>query len=146
MRYLMTKPIFILLLLPPLSALAREPYIDPYTLERNKEFSAVYKACLAQEFYAANRCAAKADRRFEDDYPRRGSVEYNEAYYADLTKTQGKAKADELKKLQLSARENVPRKSKKPGEITAGTLMLEKWWILENILELDPQRIYIRYE
>ena len=142
----MTNPLCCLLLLLPLSALAREPYIDPYTLERNKEFSAVYKACLAQEFYAANRCAAKADKRFEDDYPPRGSVEYNEAHYADLTKTQGEAKADELQKLQLSARENVRWKNKKPGELTAGTLMVEKWWILENILELDPQRIYIRYE
>ena len=106
----------------------------------------VYKACLAQEFYAANRCAAKADKRFEDDYPPRGSVEYNEAHYADLTKAEGEAKADELQKLQLRARENVRWKNEKPGELTAGTLMVEKWWILENILELDPQRIYIRYE
>ena len=42
MRYAMTNPLCCLLLLLPLSALAREPYIDPYTLERNKEFSAVY--------------------------------------------------------------------------------------------------------
>ena len=142
----MTNPLCCLLLLLPLSALAREPYIDPYTLERDKENKAAYKACSELEFGPRFHCGNEVGKRFEDDYPPRGSVEYNEAHYADLTKAEGEAKADELQKLQLRARENVRWKNEKPGELTAGTLMVEKWWILENILELDPQRIYIRYE
>jgi hypothetical protein len=91
------------------------------------------------------KCKRELRKRILKESPSRGTNEYSKKVYSGLTEEEAKAKIDELQSLQQKARENVDHEDLQPGEITAGQLMTEKWWIYEHVLGLDPQRLYIRY-
>ena len=143
------KTIAIILLCLPLTVFAREVIIDPYQLERHQNKEAETERCnaidISENVFARRKCWRDVNTKYKVEFPNRGTNEYAKKVYFGLTKEQGKAKIDELQSLQQKARENIDHGDLQPGEITAGQLMAEKWWIYEHVLGLDPQRLYIRY-
>jgi len=141
---------FILLVfLFPALAFAREAVIDPYQYQRDQGFSDALLSCEDQtgteNVFVAFKCKGEVRKKYKTDVPKRGSDEYAAQHYSGLTKAQGEEKIKELQAMQQKARENVRREDLQPGEVVAEDFLAEKWWIMEHVLGLDPQRTYIRY-
>jgi len=147
--WVVMKGFILLVLLFSSLAFAREVVIDPYSLGREESLKKEVDGCKdrykGQHFSKNFECQDAVREKFEAEMPKRGSAEYAAQHYGGLTKEQGEAKIKELQAMQQKAREYVRWDDLQPGEVVAEDFLAEKWWIMEHVLGLDPQRTYIRY-
>lgn len=135
--------IAIALLVVSSSAFASKPYIDPVQQKQQLERKElVKKSCPATPFAKYTKCSKQIIEDWNRDHPLRGSDEYCEANYRNLSEAQAKTKVEELKKLAQVARPTSAEKE--PGEVWSGDLESEIDWIRVKILhaKLLDTRVY----
>lgn len=135
------KPLLIAgLLLASVNASA-DTYIDAnQAAQDNAKRELIRKAidiCAKQKLHTVGEkeaCRKKYIDEAKEKYPTRGTDEYSEKYYSNLTRAQAEQKLIELEKIWNKAGFTATQ----PGEIGRVEAENEGWWIQTHILKASP--------